>query len=244
MVCSFFLQRRAVFLEENTCQFHHHIGKQSLCVGIKTLLPLTRNPTKKDGTKNVSNWIKMSTFLKIVSIYPYFKAFFFYSCRSLVLNKCTFLILELFCPSQRKPLGLKSTPTQSPMTALLPSPRRLHHLCMDEMGHCIIAEKASANWQMTAFAGLLSGLILTMTTPRNYFRSRGSQRQGGVPKDGGWGVGGGGPGVKASDNHPPTHTDRQSQAYEYGCPLYKCNINRVRENCGNTPRSQIIMFKS
>lgn len=74
--------------------------------------------------------------------------------------------IVLFCPSKRKPLGLKSTPTQSQMTALLPS--LLHHVCMDEMGHYIIAEKASTNWQTTAFAGLLSDLILTMTKLHNY----------------------------------------------------------------------------
>lgn len=108
--------------------------------------------------------------------------------------------IELFCPSKRKPLGLKSTPTQSQMTALLPS--LLHHVCMDEMGHYIIAEKASTNWQTTAFAGLLSDLILTMTKLHNYSGPRGSQWQGGVLKDGG-----GGTGVEASDNHPPTHTD-------------------------------------
>lgn len=108
----------------------------------------------------------------------------------------------LFCPSKRKPLGLNSTPTQSQMTALLPSPA--HHVCMDEMGHYIIAEKASTNWQTTAFAGLLSDLILTMTKPHNHFGPRGSQWQGGVPKDEGrWEE----TGVEASDNHPPTHTD-------------------------------------
>ena len=73
------------------------------------------------------------------------------------------------------------------MTALLPSP--VYHVCMDEMGHYIIAEKASTNWQTTAFAGLLSDLILTKTKPHNYFGPRGSQWQGGLPKDrGGSGV--------------------------------------------------------
>lgn len=81
-----------------------------------------------------------------------------------------------------KLLGLKSTPTHSRITAqLLFSP--LHHVCMDEMGHYITVEKASTNQQTTAFALLLSDVILTMTKPHNYFGPKGSQWQGGVPKD-------------------------------------------------------------
>lgn len=102
--------------------------------------------------------------------------------------------MVLFCPSKPKPLGLKSTPTQSQMTGLLPSP--VHHVCMDKMGHYIIAEKASTNWQTTAFAGLLSDLIPTMTKLHNYFGPRGSQWQRGVSKDGG-----------GRDNHPDNQTD-------------------------------------
>lgn len=103
-----------------------------------------------------------------------------------MLNKRTFLLLKLpvyYFVHQSVHLGLKSTPTEFQMTALLPS--LVHHVCMDEMGHYIIAEKTSPNWQTTAFAGLLSDLILTMTKLHNYFGRRGSQWQRGVPKDGG-----------------------------------------------------------
>lgn len=96
------------------------------------------------------------------------------------------------------------------MTGLLPSP--VHHVCMDKMGHYIIAEKASTNWQTTAFAGQLSDLIPTMAKLHNYFGPRGReaergrevgplcQWQRGVSKDGGGRD-------NHPDNHPPTHTD-------------------------------------
>lgn len=35
---------------------------------------------------------------------------------------------------------------------------------------------------------------------------------------------------------PSAHPDRHSQAYEYGCPLHKRNMKRVRENWENTPQ--------
>lgn len=123
-------------------------------------------------------------------------------------------------------LGLKSPPTHSQITALLLSP--VLHTCMDEMGHYITAEKASANWQMTAFAVLLSALILTMTKQHNYLGPRGSQWQGGVPRPEG-GIGG-----EAPDNHPPTQTDK-ARHMNMEVHYIKPNPNRVRRIEGTHP---------